>query len=111
MRKRRSPLEWSHRSPYVDNRLGFPFEVGGPVSRSVTKWEAICPDYYEYPMILGPTSGARPRSSNLPCTPSTMNPLGYGLGCPSLPRLPDLRIRSSGPLAGRRCFWQVGPTW
>jgi hypothetical protein len=31
-----SPLEWSSRMPYMSGRLGFPFEVGGPSSGSVT---------------------------------------------------------------------------
>jgi hypothetical protein len=31
-----SPLEWSSRPPYVAGGLGFPFEVGGPSSGSVT---------------------------------------------------------------------------
>jgi hypothetical protein len=33
---KRSSLEWSSRTPYMDNELGFPFEVGGPLSGSVT---------------------------------------------------------------------------
>jgi hypothetical protein len=36
MRGKRSPLEWSYRQPYIASRLGFPFEVGGPSSGSVT---------------------------------------------------------------------------
>jgi hypothetical protein len=36
MRKRLSPLEWSSRSPCMAGGLGFPFEVGGPSSGSVT---------------------------------------------------------------------------
>jgi hypothetical protein len=36
MRGRESPLEWSSRPPYVAGSLGFPFEVGGPSSGSVT---------------------------------------------------------------------------
>jgi hypothetical protein len=31
-----SPLEWSFRLPYMADGLGFPFEVGGPSSGSVT---------------------------------------------------------------------------
>jgi hypothetical protein len=31
-----SPLEWSSRPPYMARGLGFPFEVGGPSSGSVT---------------------------------------------------------------------------
>jgi hypothetical protein len=33
---KRSPLEWSSRLPYMAGGLGFPFEVGGPSSGSVT---------------------------------------------------------------------------
>jgi hypothetical protein len=36
MREWGSPLEWSSRPPYMASRLGFPFEVGGPSSGSVT---------------------------------------------------------------------------
>jgi hypothetical protein len=32
----KSPLEWSSRPPYVAGGLGFPSEVGGPSSGSVT---------------------------------------------------------------------------
>jgi hypothetical protein len=31
-----SPLEWSSRPPYMDSGLGLPFEVGGPLTGSVT---------------------------------------------------------------------------
>jgi hypothetical protein len=31
-----SPLEWSSRPPYMADGLGFPFEVGGPSSGSIT---------------------------------------------------------------------------
>jgi hypothetical protein len=31
-----SPLEWSSRPPYMASGLGFPFEVNGPSSGSVT---------------------------------------------------------------------------
>jgi hypothetical protein len=31
-----SPLEWSSRSPYIAGGLGFPFEVSGTSSSSVT---------------------------------------------------------------------------
>jgi hypothetical protein len=33
---KRTPLEWSSRSPYMAGGLGFPFEVGEPSSGSVT---------------------------------------------------------------------------
>jgi hypothetical protein len=33
---RGSRLEWSSRPPYMTSGLGFPFEVGGPSSGSVT---------------------------------------------------------------------------
>jgi hypothetical protein len=33
---KRGLLEWSSRPPYMADGLGFPFEVGGPSSRSVT---------------------------------------------------------------------------
>jgi hypothetical protein len=36
MRGKRSPLELSSRPPHMAGRLGFPFEVGGPSSGSVT---------------------------------------------------------------------------
>jgi hypothetical protein len=59
MRERRNPLEWSLRPPYMDDKLGFPFEVGGgPISGLVTKWEAICLYYKGYLTICGPTGGA-----------------------------------------------------
>jgi hypothetical protein len=57
--KRRSPLEWRPRPPYMDSGLGLPFEVGGPKSGSVTKWKAIFPDYKGYLAIYGPTGGAK----------------------------------------------------
>jgi hypothetical protein len=34
--RKSSPLEWSSRPPYMAGGLGFPFEVGGPSSESVT---------------------------------------------------------------------------
>jgi hypothetical protein len=34
--ERSSPLEWSSRPPYMAGGPGFPFEVGGPSSGSVT---------------------------------------------------------------------------
>jgi hypothetical protein len=69
-----SPLEWSPRPPYMDNRLGFPLEVGGPVSGSVTRWKAIFLDYKGYPVTLGLTGGIEPRPSDLSCTPSLVDP-------------------------------------
>jgi hypothetical protein len=33
--RKRSPLEWNSRPPYMAGGLGFPFEVGGPSSGSV----------------------------------------------------------------------------
>jgi hypothetical protein len=36
MRGRGSPLDWSSRPPDMAGGLGFPFEVGGPSSGSVT---------------------------------------------------------------------------
>jgi hypothetical protein len=36
MRERGSPLGLSSRPPYMVNWLGLPFEVGGPLSGSVT---------------------------------------------------------------------------
>jgi hypothetical protein len=36
MREWGSPLEWSSRPPYMAGGLGFPFDVGGPSSGSVT---------------------------------------------------------------------------
>jgi hypothetical protein len=32
----KDPLEWNSRPPYMAGGLGFPFEVGGPSSGSVT---------------------------------------------------------------------------
>jgi hypothetical protein len=57
--ERSSPLEWSSRPPYMAGGLGFPFEVAGPSSRSVTDFRkvAFC-NYREDPMILGSTGGA-----------------------------------------------------
>jgi hypothetical protein len=54
-----SPLEWSSRPPYMAGGLGFPFEVGGPSSGSVTNFrKAACRYYREDPAILGSTGGA-----------------------------------------------------
>jgi hypothetical protein len=36
MRGKRCPLDWSSRLPHMAGGLGFPFEVGGPSSGSVT---------------------------------------------------------------------------
>jgi hypothetical protein len=36
MREWGTPIEWSSRLPYMVNRLGIPFEVGGPSLGSVT---------------------------------------------------------------------------
>jgi hypothetical protein len=76
--ERGNPLEWSSRPPYMDNGLGFPFEVGGSVFGSVTRWKVIIPDYTGYPVILGPTSGAGARPSNLSCTPNIVDSPGSG---------------------------------
>jgi hypothetical protein len=65
MRERRSPLKWSPRPPCMDEGLGLLFEIGGSISGSVTKWEAICPDYKEYPVICEPTGNTRQRSGSL----------------------------------------------
>jgi hypothetical protein len=42
---KRSPLEWSSRPPYMASGLGFPFEVGGTSSGSVT-------DLGRYPSVI-----------------------------------------------------------
>jgi hypothetical protein len=34
-----SPLKWSSRPPYMADGIGFPFEIGGPSSGSVTDLE------------------------------------------------------------------------
>jgi hypothetical protein len=58
MREERSPLEWSSRSPYMAGRLGFPFEVGGPASGSVTYFRKVAfRNYREDPAIPGSTGG------------------------------------------------------
>jgi hypothetical protein len=45
--------------PYMAGGLGFPFEVGGPSSGSVTDFRKVAfRDYREDPAILGPTGGA-----------------------------------------------------
>jgi hypothetical protein len=43
----------------MENNLGFPFEVGGLVSK--------------YPTILEPTGGVKPCPSDLSCTPSIVD--------------------------------------
>jgi hypothetical protein len=57
--ERFSPLEWSSRPPYIAGGLGFPFEVGGPSSRSVTNFRKVSfRNYREDPAILESTGGA-----------------------------------------------------
>jgi hypothetical protein len=57
--ERSSPLEWNYRPPYRAGGLGFPFEVGGPSSGSVTDFRKVAfRNYREDPAILGSTSGA-----------------------------------------------------
>jgi hypothetical protein len=56
---KRSPLEWSSRPPYMAGGLGFPFEVGGPSSGSVT-------DLGRYHSII---TEKIPRSSDLLAAP------------------------------------------
>jgi hypothetical protein len=52
-------LEWSSRPPYMAGGLGFPFEVGGPSSGSVTDFRKVAFHFYrEDPAILGATDGA-----------------------------------------------------
>jgi hypothetical protein len=59
MRREESPLEWSSRPPYMADELGFPFEVGGPSSGSVTDLgRSPSVIYREDPAILRPTGGA-----------------------------------------------------
>jgi hypothetical protein len=51
-------LEWSSRPPYMAGGLGFPFEVSGPSSGSVTDFGKVAfHNYREDPAILGSTSG------------------------------------------------------
>jgi hypothetical protein len=53
-----TPLEWSSRPPYMAGGLGFPFEVGGPSSGSVTDFRKVTfRNYREDPAILGFTGG------------------------------------------------------
>jgi hypothetical protein len=53
-----SPLEWSSKLPYMAGGLGFPFEVGGPSSGSVTDLgRSPSVIYREDHVILGPTGG------------------------------------------------------
>jgi hypothetical protein len=47
LREKISPLKWSPRPPYMDIGLGFLFEVGGPISGSVIKWEGHLPGLQE----------------------------------------------------------------
>jgi hypothetical protein len=54
-----SPLEWSSRPPYMAGGLGFPFEVGGPSSGSVT-------DLGRSPSVI---TERIPRSSDLLAAP------------------------------------------
>jgi hypothetical protein len=57
--ERSSPLEWSSKPPYMAGGLGFPFEVGGPSSGSVTYFGKVAfRNYREDPAILGSTGGA-----------------------------------------------------
>jgi hypothetical protein len=112
MREWGSPLEWSSRSPYMASGLGFPFEVGGPSSGSITSKEGLLPWLQR---------GSRdPRTYWWCC----YRYLGERLVLQArqvfwsldkviqgLPRSPGLWIRSLGPLVGRRGFWQVGSTW
>jgi hypothetical protein len=56
MREERSPIEWSSRSPYMAGGLGFPFEVDGPSSGTVTYFRNIAfHNYREDPAIPGST--------------------------------------------------------
>jgi hypothetical protein len=59
MSEKGSPLEWSSRPPYMASGLGFPFEVGGPSSGSVT-------DLGRSPSVI---TERIPRSSDLPAVP------------------------------------------
>jgi hypothetical protein len=54
-----SPLEWGSRPPYMAGGLGFPFEVGGPASGSVT-------DLGRSPSVI---TERIPRSSDLLAAP------------------------------------------
>jgi hypothetical protein len=57
--ERSSPLRWSSRPPYMAGGLGFPFEVGGPSSGSLTDFrKAAFRNYREAPAILGSTGSA-----------------------------------------------------
>jgi hypothetical protein len=106
-----SPLDWSSRSPYMAGGLGFPFEVSGHSSGSVI-------DLGRSPSVI---TERIPRSSDL--LAASRHDLGERLApqarqvfwnldqvAQGLPRSSGLWIRSLGPLAGQRGFWQVGST-
>jgi hypothetical protein len=109
--RKSSPLEWSSRPPYMADRLGFPFEVGGPSSGSVT-------DLGRSPSVI---TERIPRSSDLlavppPSSRGRLAPQARLVFCDldqilqGLPGSLGLRIRSLGPLSGQQGFWQVGST-
>jgi hypothetical protein len=93
------------------DRPGFPFEVSGPLSGSVT-------DLGRSPSVI---TERIPRSTDL--LAASRRNLEERLApqarqvfrnldqvTQGLPRSPGLWIRSLGPLEGRRGFWQVGST-
>jgi hypothetical protein len=84
--------------------VGSPFEVGGPISRLVTRWKVIFPDFKEYHEILN-LLGA-PSQVPMTCFALQASQILRDLDkvARSLSRSPDLWIRSLVRLAGRWVF-------
>jgi hypothetical protein len=111
MREWGSPLEWSSRSPYMASELGLPFEVGGPSSWSVTNLGRSPSVITErIPRSSDPLAAPPPRSRDKLAPQARQVFWSLDEVFRGLPRSSGLWIRSLGPLAGRRGFWQVGPT-
>jgi hypothetical protein len=102
MRKWGSHFEWSSRPPYMAGGLGFPFEVGGPSSGSVTdlgRSTSVITERIPRSSDLLAAPLPRSREKHAPEARQTSRSLDKVVS--GLPRSLGLWISYLGPLAGR----------